>query len=197
MISAVVAFVLLASGAPDVPVRQPTIKQADGDSLARKLAEMERLGSRKRPPVLVTEAEATSYLNLNVAAKLPPGLSQPVLRFERDRISASGFVDLEVVKGKVALPAANGSINPLMLLSGKVPFQVTGRLENQDGFATFEIEEVRLGTWPLPITMVEQVVATATRSAQRPGGVELHAPFRLPYSVNRIRLEPGRAWLAF
>jgi hypothetical protein len=41
------------------------------------------------------------------------------------------------------------------------------------------------------------MVATATRSPRYPSGWDIHAPFRLPYSARRVRLEPGRAVLEF
>jgi hypothetical protein len=41
------------------------------------------------------------------------------------------------------------------------------------------------------------MVAAATRSARYPNGVDIQAPFRLPYAARRVRLEPGRAILEF
>jgi hypothetical protein len=40
-------------------------------------------------------------------------------------------------------------------------------------------------------------VARSTRKPDNPEGVDISAPFRLPYSVRRVRLEPGRAFLDF
>ena len=62
-----------------------------------------------------------------------------------------------------------------------------------DGFATFELESLQLGPIAVPLALVEQAVAAGTKNAERPEGVDIHAPFRLPYQVRRVRLLPGRA----
>ena len=49
----------------------------------------------------------------------------------------------------------------------------------------------------VPISVLEQLVLSATKNDANPEGFDIHAPFRLPYSVNRLRLEPGRALLDF
>jgi hypothetical protein len=72
-----------------------------------------------------------------------------------------------------------------------------GRLVNQDGFGTLVWEEIRLSSLPLPLGALSSMVAAATRSARYPNGVDIQAPFRLPYAARRVRLEPGRAILEF
>ena len=78
-----------------------------------------------------------------------------------------------------------------------MPVLLRGKLRNQGGFGTVEWEDVRVSSWSLPVTLVSQVVASSTRSASTPEGVDIRAPFRLPYDARRVRLEPGRALLDF
>jgi hypothetical protein len=40
-------------------------------------------------------------------------------------------------------------------------------------------------------------VSQATRSAKRPEGLDVLAPFPLPFTARRVRLEPGRALVEF
>jgi hypothetical protein len=165
--------------------------------LVQKLAALENRVRSRRPlraeSVLVTEGELNSYLNLG-AVKLPEGLTDVVIHFERDRAFAKAMVDLDQVKGKVR---TSGSLNPLSFLGGRVPLEIESRLSNEDGFGTVEVEEVRLGPVSVPLSVLEQMVTHATRSAENPDGFDIRAPFRLPYSVRRIRLQPGRALLEF
>ena len=49
----------------------------------------------------------------------------------------------------------------------------------------------------VPTSVLGQLVLSATKSEANPEGVDITAPFRLPYSVNRLRLQPGRALLDF
>ena len=41
------------------------------------------------------------------------------------------------------------------------------------------------------------MVAQATRSAKKPEGVDILAPFPLPWTARSVRLEPGRAVVEF
>jgi len=179
------------------PVTPRDMLSADlAQSLLRKLEAIERRQRSGRPgkaeTVLVTEGELNSYLNLGLGEKTPQGVSDIEVRLERDRLAARAMVDLDQVKGKVR---SSGPLNPFSLLSGSVPLEVRGRFTNEDGFGTIDVEEVRLGPVNLPLSVLEQMVASATRSAENPEGFDLRSPFRLPYAVKRIRLQPGRALL--
>jgi len=102
-------------------------------------------------------------------------------------------VDLEQFRGKVEIP----TFSPLSFLSGRVPVELTGRFINQDGFGSIEWETAYISSIRVPITMLEQIVLSSSRSERHPEGVDIHAPFRLPYSVKSVRLEPGKAFLEF
>jgi hypothetical protein len=178
---------------------RPGLSWAEADSLSRKLAAIEehqravQSGSPKKQVVQVTQGEINSYLNLAYASELPRGVTDVEIRLGSERIEAKGSVDLEQVRDKVAA----GSLGAFSLLGGQVPIELAGRLVNQDGFGTIELESAYVASIRVPISMVEQMVATSTRSDKRPDGFDIHSPFRLPYSVNRVRIEPGRATLEF
>lgn len=192
------SLMLAFAGAPALAA--PAVVSAAGlsleqaDALERKLtAVVNGAGPtrRKAPPALtVSEDELNSYVAYKLRSKLPPEVSDLRLQFERDRLTATGLVDFDRLKDK--LPPM-GPFNPLSLLSGRVPAELRGRLPNDDGFGTIELEDARLGSLPIPVTLIEQAVARSTRSAERPQGVDVHAPFRLPYGIRRVRFQPGRA----
>jgi len=184
------------------PVPRPGLSWAEAESLNRKLAAIEKqrdVAPRKgaRPDtVTITESELNSYLNLTMAEKIPKEVTDlQVQLLEHERLQATGLVDLDKVKAKVAASASPW--NPLMLMGGLVPVQLRGRLVNRDGFGSIIWEDVRVNAWSLPISLLEQMVASATKKADNPEGYDISAPFRLPYSVRRVRLEPGRAFLEF
>lgn len=184
-----------AAASRPAPTR-PGVSWAEADSLSRKLAvieERQKQGSRRSQTVQVTQGELNSYLNLSYASELPKGVSDLEIRFGNERIEAKGLVDIEQVKGKVAAP----SWSPIALLGGQVPIELSGKLVNQDGFGTIELDSAYVASIRVPISVVEQMVASSTRSEKRPEGFDIHAPFRLPYSVSRVRVEPGRAVLEF
>jgi len=194
------AAVASADQAPR-PVPRPGLSWAEAEALDRKLTAIEKqrvVAPRKGRPetVTVTESELNSYLNLTMAEKLPKEVKDLEVRLlEHERLQANGLVDLDKVKAKVA--ATSSSWNPLLLMGGFVPVQLRGRLVNRDGFGSIVWEDVQVNTWSLPVSLLEQMVASATKKPDNPEGVDISAPFRLPYSVRRVRLEPGRAFLEF
>lgn len=201
------AVLLLApmAGAAEPPPRavpRPGLSWAEAESLRGKLEAIEKQRDVVPPrksrlaTVTITESELNSYLNLTLGEKLPKELSNlEVHLLEHERLQATGLVDLDKVKEKVARSASPW--NPLMLMGGLVPVQLQGRLVNRDGFGSIVWEDVRVNAWSLPISLLEQMVAGATKKPDNPDGFDISAPFRLPYSVRRVRLETGRAFLEF
>lgn len=179
-------------------VPRPGLSWEEAESLNRKLEAIEK--RRDLPPrkarsetVTVTESELNSYLNLTLGQKLPKEVKDLQVRLEHERLQATGMVDLDKVKSKVA----SSSWNPLLLMSGFVPVLLRGRLVNRDGFGSIIWEDVQVNAWSVPVSLLEEMVARATRKPDNPEGFDISAPFRLPYSVRRVRLEPGRALLEF
>lgn len=142
--------------------------------------------------VLVTEGELNSYLNLSLGSRMPAGVTDVDVRLDRDGIAAKAMVDLDQVRDRIP---AQGPWNPINLLGGRVPVEVTGRLETENGFGTLQFDQVRLGPLSLPVSLLGQMVSSATQTPENPQGFDIQAPFRLPYSVKRIRFRPGRALL--
>jgi hypothetical protein len=192
---------LLAAG--PLPLPAPAAAEAPAGaswsqaiSLTRKLEAIEKRRKEPRPrpeTVLVTEGELNSYLTLST--KMPPGITGVQVRLERERVSASGYLDLDRWGDTVRSSSSRFSL--LALLSGQVPVELRARLPNNDGFGTLEWEQIRISSLPVPLRALEELVAALTRTPSQPGGFDIRAPFRLPYSVRRIRLEPGRALLDF
>jgi hypothetical protein len=199
-----VAGLLLVAMAALPPDAMPTAPRSGplswdlANSFTRKLEAIEKRRiekSRKPQTVLLTQGELNSYLNLTYAEKLPKGLRDVDVRLDRDRIQAKGLVNIDRVKGKVG--EGGGSWGPLSFLSGDVPVEITGKVTAKDGFGVIVWESVYLASMRVPVSVLEQLVVSATRTEENPEGVDIRAPFRLPYSVNRLRLEPGRALLDF
>ena len=200
----VAGLLLVAVHAAAPPDAMPTAPRGGllswdlANSFVRKIEGIEKRRiekSRKPETVLLTQGEVNSYLNLTYAEKLPKGLRDVEVRLDRDRILAKGLVNIDQVKGKVG--EGGGGWGPLSFLSGDVPVEITGKVLAKDGFGQVTWESVYLASMRVPISVLEQLVLSATKNEENPEGFDIHAPFRLPYSVNRLRLEPGRALLDF
>lgn len=183
-----------ANAQAPAPASGPSLPAAE--SLARKLTSIEarkRAKTTKPETVVVSEHELNSYLNLKLGSDMPKGLSDVQVSMQRERLEATGQVDLD----KLDLKKGASPFSPLALLSGKVPVLLRGRLQSLNGFGNVQIEEVQLATIPVPLSVLERLIASSTRTAQNPQGFDINAPFRFPYSVKRVRIEPGRALLDF
>jgi len=190
--------VLLAAQAAGTP--RTALSKEQAEAFAQKLESLrDRPSSRPgksgdaRDSVIVTEGEINSYVNYTLGPTLPAGLSDIEIQLDRDRLHATGSVDMDEVKKEI------GNLspwNPISLLSGQVPVELSGRyLAAEDGFGRIEVQEARAAGVNIPIAMVEQMVAGATRTSSDPDGFDIHAPFRLPPPVRRVRVMPGRALL--
>lgn len=167
--------------------------QAAADTCRAKIdALQQRFQARQTAPtdaVSFSQDELNSYLALG--AELPVGLKEVTVTLRRDRLEAKGMVDLDALKTRI--PTSKSATSPLWLLGGLMPFEVKGKFKSADGFGQAEVEEVRLGPVLLPPNVVGQIVASSTKSERLPKGVDLNAPFRLPYGVKSIRLEVYRS----
>jgi hypothetical protein len=186
------ALLVLAQGAAPATGGPRDLAQA----LFKRIADFEARWKAGQPPrekrALVKDSELTAYLNTLV--KLPPSLSGLDVRFDRERLEAKGVLDLDQLQGKIP---SGGMLGGFAFLSGRVNVSVRGRLTSDDGFGTFEPEEARVGSIPIAPSLLQQIVAASTRSADTPEGVDVLAPFRYPYGVRQIRLTPGRAVVEF
>ncbi|HEY5908446.1 MAG TPA: hypothetical protein VIZ31_10405 [Vicinamibacteria bacterium] len=185
------------AGEVAAPPRTFSVEAAE--ALVQKLDTMARRAQKKKPPrektVTVTEGELNSYLNLTLAKKIPKGITDLEVTMERDRLAARALVDLAEVQGKIPAGSMGGL---LAFLSGKVPLLARGRVQpTEAGFGAISIEEVQLSTLPIPVSVVEQLIGSATKSAESPEGFDIRSPFRLPYDLKRIRLQPGQALLEY
>lgn len=185
-------------GGPVRPSPPADLRWEDADHLAATVARLERRLKAGKPasrePIVVTEREINSYVALTLAPQIPPALSSLRFRLAQGRLEASGMLDLDAVRSK--LPKS-GPSSLLAFLSGTVPVELKGRFQGSAGLGQVEVEEALVSGIGLPPALLAEIVAQATRSAQRPEGFNLLDPVPLPWTVQAIRLEPGRAVVEF
>jgi hypothetical protein len=168
-------------------------------SFAKKLEDLEKRPSKPDPrapqQVVVSEGELNSYLNLSLGTKMPPGLTNVDVVLDSGRILARALVNLDQVRVKGLSP---GPWSPLNYLTGSVPLEVTGSYRNAEThFGALDVDELRLGAFPVPMSLLEQLVLSATRTQDNPRGFDIHAPFRLPYAAKRFRVQRGQVAIEF
>jgi hypothetical protein len=195
---------LLAQG-PAAPkggsVRPPApagLSWEDADSVVETVARVERrlLAGKpaSRQTIVLTQRQLNSWVNLSLGAKIPEGVSGLDLGLQKDRVVARGTLDLDRLKSK--MPQGVG-LGLLAFLSGAVPVELRGRFSSAEGTGKVEVEEALVAGVSLPPMVLAQIVSQSTRSAKRPQGFDILAPFPLPFAARRVRLEPGRALVDF
>ncbi len=166
---------------------------AAADRMQQKLESIVRFGAIPRletQSTVIEEGEVNAYLEHQLRAEIPPGISTPTLRIlANNRLSATATLDLTAMAA--SRPPGDG-FDPLRLLTGSLPARVTGRLMTENGSGRFVLESAELGGIPLPRAVVSQLVSRYSVSADEPNGIDLDAPFDLPSAIREIRVEPGQ-----
>ena len=180
-----VALLIVAAlqlGSPPMPSATRELS----DAFARKLQTLERYEhdpKSRRAPVTVSESELNSYLRFAMADKVPRGLRDVRIVLREGLLEIRGFANLS----EFSELREKAGASFLALLGGELPVEVVAGFRSDRGFGQFELQSAQIGPMPLSPTLVADLVARATVDASHPNGFDMRAPFRLPYSVKRVR----------
>lgn len=168
------------------------------DAFGKKLELLEKFEHNpkvKRVPVSVFESELNSYIRFALAEKVPRGLRDIRVVLRDGRLELRGLANLSEFSEIKEKAAAGMSF--LSLLGGEMAVEVVADFKSDRGFGQFELVSAQVGPLPLSASMVSDIVARATVDASRPNGFDIKAPFRLPYSVRRIRPQQALATIEY
>jgi len=183
---------------PQRPPAPPGLSWEESDVVQQTVLRIERRLRSGRPAssetVVVSQRQLNSYLNLSLGSSLPRGVSELAIEIQKDRLGARAMLDLDRVKQQLPDGAVSGVLS---YLSGTVPVELVGRLASANGTGQVQIDQATVSGVGVPVSLLAQVVSLSTRTRALPQGVDMLAPFRLPYSARQIRLEPGRAFVDF
>jgi hypothetical protein len=184
--------------APQRPPAPPGLSWEDADSVQQTVTRLERRLRAGRPAsaetVVVSQRQLNSYLNLSLGSSLPRGVTELAIEIQKDRLGARAMLDLDRVKQQLPNGAVSGV---LAYLSGVVQVELVGRLSSANGVGQVQIDQATVSGVGVPVSLLAQVASFSTRSRAQPAGVDILAPFRLPWTARQIRLEPGRALVDF
>jgi hypothetical protein len=192
------------AGAPPAEARpapvRPGLSWDDADVVARTLRRIDRRLRSGRPaaehPVVVTERQLNSFLNLSLADRIPAEVSGLEVHLEEGHLAARATVDMDRLRARIPEGGASTLLS-WFLVSGTVPVDLRARVEGKAGVGRAEVEEVKIGGVSMPPSVLAQAVRYATRSLERPEGVDITAPVALPWSARSVRVEPGRLLVEF
>ena len=70
---------------------------------------------------------------------------------------------------------------------------VRGDLIARGGQGQFKLQSAEVNGIPLPKSLVQEMLATYTRSRSNPNGVDLEKPFDLPANIHEVVVNLGEA----
>ena len=139
----------------------------------------------------ITEIEINSYLRYGLADAMPVGVTDPSVVIEgRGRLSGRAVVDLSRAAKE---NGSGGLFDPLTYLTGRLPVEASGVLHATGGAGTFELESASVSGVPIPKLVLQEILTAYSRSASRPDGLNIDAPFTLPAGIREIEMKPGQA----
>jgi hypothetical protein len=185
----------LALAAPAAQPSGSALTPVEADRFAEKLERLLRNAPAPGHPhqassIVVTEQETNAFLRYRGQTVLPAGVVSPrVSALGEGRLQGWATVDLDAVRES----KERGWLDPMRLLSGRLPVTATGVLHAQGGTARFDLESASVSGIPVPRAVLQELVSYYTRGVSHPEGVSLDEPFSLPAGIREIMVQPGRA----
>ena len=157
------------------------------DQLQEKIDAVIANGEMTPVPAKTTsfsQAEVNTALSVNFKDKIPSGISEPEVRLlGNSRLTARVVVDVDEFKRK---RSKRSNAGPLNFFGGKIPVLVRGDLITRGGQGQFKLQSAEVNGIPLPKSLVQEMLATYTRSRSNPNGIDLEKPFDLPVNIREV-----------
>jgi len=184
-------------------VAQPRLTKQDADRCQGKFGRITGFASTPKPRAAaqtpagpasqttqLTDAELNSYLHFHLKDQVPVGVVDPTLNALGDgRVKGSAIIDLDAVRKQ----RQRGWTDPLSLLTGRLPLTASGLLITQNGVGRFQLESAEISGIAIPKSLVQELLAHYSKSAENPSGISMDDPFELPARIKEIRVGKGEA----
>ena len=164
----------------------------DGTRLLEKVDLIVRnyqLGSIDPEPVTIYQHEVNAYIRLQLREQLPDGINDPLVSLDTNgEISVQATIDLSAV-------TRNRQPNQTDLfgrLNGQLLVAASGRLYTENRTGRVEIRSVTVGGIGVPLGILAEIVRYYSRSVEKPDGIDLFAPFELPYGITEVNVTAER-----
>src|SRR6185436_18920993 len=155
---------------------QPKFSKQDAERFQSKLSRIVDFGNTvpgKGVPTLstaLTDAELNAYLRFLAGDQVPVGIVEPTLSaLGNGRVSGHAIVDLDAVRKQ----RERGLLDPMNLLSGRLPVIATGRLTTKNGIGQFTLESAEVSGMSVPKGILQELLSHYSRSADKPSGINM------------------------
>ncbi len=159
-----------------------------GDGLEAKLDELvtrHQEGADAPKEFDIPEDEANAYIRERTVNELPEGIESPWVKFEEGLAIVGATLDLDKLRGQLPDSLV------FQLLSGRIPVEITARINAAAGIGMLVLERVTLSGVELPPDMVAALISNEEARDFLPPGFRLGAAFDLPFALESIQCQPG------
>jgi hypothetical protein len=175
---------------------QPRLTKQDAERFQSKLNRIVEFGNtvpgRGAPSLStpLTDAELNAYLRFLAGDQIPVGIVEPTLSaLGNGRVSGRAIVDLDAVRKQ----KERGLLDPMNLLSGRLPVTAAGRLTTKNGIGQFSLETAEVSGMTLPKSILQELLSHYSRTSEKPSGINMDDPFELPARIREIEVGSGTA----
>ena len=138
----------------------------------------------------LTDAELNAYLRYNLKDQVPAGVVEPTLSaLGEGRVRGTATIDLDAVRKQ----KQRSWTDPMSYMTGRMPLVASGLLITQDGVGRFQLESAEISGISIPKSLLQELLAFYSKSADRPSGISMDDPFELPARIKEIRVGKGEA----
>jgi hypothetical protein len=181
-------FPLIAATQGSGPESVSGLSRGAAESAAAKMRQIQEASPAGRSFGLIRigEVEANSYLQYELSADFPPGLSKVRLQFQPGRPQGSAEVDFDKLKA-----ASRNPPNPLVdyFVQGVHTIGVEGSLAGSGGTGEFHLETVTLDGITMPRFVVDYLIEHYVKTHYP--GVAIDRPFQMGFSIDKLKIEAG------
>jgi hypothetical protein len=172
------------------PVTEVSPKSAKGLQQkidAVKSAEHDARHQRGSKRVDISEAELQSYLLYSLKDEIPAKIDSAEIRLAPDTIS----LDTQITF------ASNATGNQLVdvLLGGTHNLFLKGKLTGNQGRGKFDLLEIRVDSIPVPNILIQSLIKKYVKPKYPEA--DLSEPFDLPWGIEELKLESGKATVVY
>jgi hypothetical protein len=165
-----------------------------GDRVQEKIDRIVENGSKSPVPpqtTVLTEDEVNHMMRVQMKEFIPKGLSDPHLRLiGNNALLARAIVDLDEYKRR---RPQRGGLDPLNLLSGRLPVTARGVLHTREGQGQVKLQAAEVNGIPLPPLLVREMITVLSRSPRQPNGYDIEQPFTLPAKIRTVTVHASEA----
>jgi hypothetical protein len=171
-----------ANGEVSERVAQQLQQKIDAVKKAKNTAAEHRLQT-----VEVTEAELESYVLYRLRDDIPARIDSINVQLTPGAIAADTQLTFS--------PNSTGNTLVDTLLSGTHNLFIKGKLSGANHEGRFELDQVKVDGIPVPKLLIETLIKKYVKPKYPE--VDLTEPFELPWNIDRITIEEGKAVIAY